>query len=97
MALPALPWLFNKHLLRRCMADKLPLEVIKRPKTPLGTLHASLLKQNVLEKFRPVAATARYIDSNWMGTLPTGAGSAIDSYVNLRPLLLNTWLEELHL
>ncbi len=37
MSLPALPWLFNKHLLRRLMAKKLPLEVLKRPKTPLGT------------------------------------------------------------
>ncbi|HEY6130983.1 MAG TPA: asparagine synthase C-terminal domain-containing protein, partial [Halioglobus sp.] len=96
MSLPALPWLFNKHLLRQCMENKLPREVLRRPKTPLGTLHASLLRKNVLEKFRPATATEGYIDANWIGALPKSAGSAVASYVNLRPLLLNCWLDALN-
>jgi len=96
MSLPALPWLFNKHLLRRAMANSLPVEVLRRPKTLLGTLHESLLKKNVLEKFSPAAATARYIDQDWINALPAAATNTSSSYINLRPLLLNTWLEALH-
>ena len=28
MSLPAFPWIFNKHLLRRLMAEKLPVAVL---------------------------------------------------------------------
>ena len=97
MSLPALPWLFNKHLLRRSMADKLPTEVLRRPKTPLGHIHESLLKKNVLGKLRPVAATVQYINQNRIHSLSTTTESGAESYVNLRPLVLNTWLAALHL
>ena len=35
MALPAIPWCANKHLLRRCL-DELPAAIRRRPKTPLA-------------------------------------------------------------
>jgi len=95
MSLPALPWLFNKHLLRRYMANRLPQEILARAKTLLGALHVSMLTDNRLEKFQPAAMTALYIDQRWMDTLPTGAGSVAESYVNLRPTLLNRWLAAL--
>jgi asparagine synthase (glutamine-hydrolysing) len=95
MSLPALPWLFNKHLLRRSMANKLPLEVLRRPKTPLGTLYESLREPHLLEKFPPVGATSNYIDQNWIDASPARAGSKTDSYVDQRPLILNTWLAAL--
>jgi len=97
MSLPALPWLFNKHLLRRSMANKLPQKVLRRPKTPLGNLYESLHEPLLWEKFRPVAATSNYIDQNWIDALPTYAGNSADSYLNLRPLILNSWLAALPL
>lgn len=95
MSLPALPWLFNKHLLRRSMANKLPLETLRRPKTPLGYLYESLHDPLLLETFRPVAATSNYIDQKWIDGLPGSAGSKTDAYLNLRPLILNSWLAAL--
>jgi asparagine synthase (glutamine-hydrolysing) len=92
MSLPALPWLFNKHLLRRSMANKLPPEVLRRPKTPLGTLYESLRKQHLSEKIEPVAAISNYINPNWIDKLSAHVGRTTDSYVDLRPLILNTWL-----
>jgi asparagine synthase (glutamine-hydrolysing) len=95
MALPALPWLFRKHLLRRRMENKLPATVLSRPKTLLGLLHESLLKDHLLEKFTPAENTARFIDPNWMRNLPTAAGTGSRPYINLRPQLLNRWFEAL--
>jgi asparagine synthase (glutamine-hydrolysing) len=95
MSLPALPWLFSKHLLRRSMANKLPLEILRRPKTPLGYLYESLHEPALLAKFRPVAATSSYIDQNWIDGLSAGAGSTTDPYLDLRPLILNSWLAAL--
>jgi asparagine synthase (glutamine-hydrolysing) len=97
MSLPALPWLFNKHVLRSAMVNKLPLEVLRRPKTPLGTLCESLHEPLLMEKFRPVAATSNYIDQNWIDGLPARAAMTTDAYLDLRPLTLDAWLSALPL
>src|SRR6185503_7312120 len=42
LALPAVPWCVDKHILRRAMKQRLPPAVINRQKTPLAsdpTLH----------------------------------------------------------
>jgi asparagine synthase (glutamine-hydrolysing) len=96
MSLPTLPWLFNKHILRKAMADRLPEKILHRPKTLLGSIHNSLLRQNVLEKFSPTAEISQYVDQNWINALPMDAGDASVSYVNLRPRLLNEWMQGLH-
>ena len=36
LAIPPVPWCVNKHILRIAMKDRLPAEVINRPKTPLA-------------------------------------------------------------
>jgi len=36
LAIPASPWCVNKHILRVAMKDRLPAEVLNRPKTPLA-------------------------------------------------------------
>ena len=36
LAIPAVPWCVNKHILRRAMRDKLPDAVLNRPKTGLA-------------------------------------------------------------
>jgi asparagine synthase (glutamine-hydrolysing) len=95
MSVPALPWLFNKHLLRSLMADSLPPDVLRRPKTTLGFFHEAFLKQNGLKKIRPASATECYIDQNRLNALRATDLDASESYVNMRPLLLDTWLEAL--
>ena len=36
LAIPAAPWCVNKHILRVTMKDRLPADVLNRPKTPLA-------------------------------------------------------------
>lgn len=36
LTLPLQPWVMKKHILRECMKDMLPGEVLKRPKTPVA-------------------------------------------------------------
>ncbi len=97
LSLPPLPWLYKKHLLRRSMAEKLPAELIKRPKTPLGLLHDSLLKQpgtGWVDSWLPVPKLSPFIDRTKIPSLLNGEENH-HSYTNLRPLLLNLWLREL--
>lgn len=95
MSLPALPWLFNKHLLRRAMAGKLPQEVLRRPKTVLGNIQESLVSQaraGQFEQINPTAELLQFIHPEKIAALPGTLRAGTDTYVNLRPLLLNTWL-----
>jgi asparagine synthase (glutamine-hydrolysing) len=43
LALPAVPWCVDKHLLRRCLDVALPAEIRARPKTPLPADPAAAL------------------------------------------------------
>ena len=98
LSLPPLPWLYKKHLLRKSMAEKLPAELIKRPKTPLGLLHDSLLKQpgtGWVDSWLPVPELSPFIDRTKIPQLSTGDCEENLSYTSLRPLLLNIWLREL--
>jgi asparagine synthase (glutamine-hydrolysing) len=97
MAVPALPWLFNKHLLRRAMADRLPAPLVARSKTPLGTLHDSLLAV-ATPSFgggnRPADALSRFVEPARIGMFAESGDSA-GNYVNLRPFVLDLWLKHL--
>jgi len=97
MALPPLPWLFDKHLLRRTMADKLPAAIVRRPKTPLGNLHDSLLAAGspVFDKGnRPTAELSRFVSVERIGQFGAVACEG-KNYINLRPFLLDLWLRNL--
>ena len=95
LSIPPLPWLFNKHILRRAMENKLPLEVIKRAKTPLGLVHASFLKQAEMQwvdEWQPAAEINQFIDRKKVPKL-TGPGFKQSvSYTHLLPLAFNNWL-----
>lgn len=94
LSLPVLPWLFKKHILRQAMQAKLPAEVIKRPKTPLGMLEHSLLQSpetQWVDKWQPHPEILQYIDRAKIPQLG-GTSDPASSYVNLRPLILNRWL-----
>ena len=98
MSIPALPWLFKKHLLRRAMTKTLPKNIIQRPKTALGFIHDSLLKEaaQVSTEIRtPAPQLTQYVNLSRYPVLGAISGKGVDSYVGLRPLLLNTWLQGL--
>jgi asparagine synthase (glutamine-hydrolysing) len=97
-SLPALPWLFKKHLLRRSMLGRLPGNILRRPKTPLGFIHDSLMKNagyRHLNDWNSAKELAYYIDRSKLPVLSDTSAGGADSYINLRPLLLNQWLCEL--
>ncbi len=98
LALPPLPWTFRKHLLRRCLEDDLPATVIRRPKTPLGEVHLALLAQPdarwVRDWTAPVGLGA-YLDLGKIPGLDVTRSDPGYLYVNLRPLLLERWIEAL--
>lgn len=95
LSIPPMPWLFNKYLLRHCMIGNLPEEVIRRKKTPIGMLHASLLKrpQNQwIDCWKPEKELLQYVN---MERIPRMSGHHFDSnisYTHLLPLSLNNWL-----
>jgi len=95
VSLPALPWLFSKHILRESMTSKLPESVLRRPKTPLGFIHDSLLKNTEYETsndWNAETELSQYIDRSKLPVLNEASARGADSYINLRPLLLNQWL-----
>jgi asparagine synthase (glutamine-hydrolysing) len=54
LAIPAVPWCVNKHILRLAMKDRLPATVVNRPKTPLAGNPALQLARH---------ASVRWLDS----------------------------------
>ena len=98
LALPPLPWLFSKHVLRLAMADDLPRAILRRPKTGLGNIHQSLLERpdaRWVDAWKPLRELASYTDWSKIPPLDRVGGDALASYVNLRPLLLDHWLRTL--
>jgi asparagine synthase (glutamine-hydrolysing) len=95
LALPPLPWTFRKHLLRRSMADVLPEAVLRRPKTPLGEIHRVLLARpeaGWVDDWRAGPALGAYVRAEKLPPLRGEEAIAGESYVNLRPLLLERWI-----
>ena len=92
------PWCFEKYLLRRAMRNDLPKKVLMRPKTPLGALHNSLLKQSNtkwIDSWTPHKSLLFYINRK---TIPSFTDSRFANqkydfnHIDLRPLILNIWL-----
>jgi asparagine synthase (glutamine-hydrolysing) len=96
LSLPPLPWCFNKYLLRQAMRDELPTEVLNRPKTALGAVHDSLLKQphtEWVDQWEPISSLLSYVSRGAIPPISNGACDSKESYIHLRPLLLNIWLQ----
>lgn len=96
LSLPPLPWLFNKHLLRRAMEGELPRAIVQRPKALLGQLHQSLLKlpePHWREGWQPHPDLAAYVDRRLVPPLADRRRHPASTYADLRPLILNRWLE----
>ena len=94
LALPALPWLFNKHILRESMKNLLPDEVRYRPKTVLGYIENALATKQEnqwLSNWHPSTYSKPFIK-------PTFSFSRTDTplshYLASRPIILDGWLQE---
>jgi asparagine synthase (glutamine-hydrolysing) len=94
LALPIIPWLLDKTILRRAMVGFLPEAVRLRPKSPLagdpGLLLRRTKKFQGIDEFQPAAALSSYVDRK---SIPR-VTEAVDSnqlWINVRPFSLNQW------
>jgi hypothetical protein len=96
LSIPAVPWCTAKTLLREAGRHVLPEPVRRRRKAPLaGDPLIARLRQPGhawLDMFQPTAALERYVDRRAIPAV-TGANADGRVYVNLRPIMLNWWLE----
>lgn len=95
LAIPAFRWYPRKRLLRAAMRDRLPREVIARPKAPVpGYWEARLRQPGLTDRVRtmPVAAElAMYVRSDAIPSPDANVPVKGDTS-NLRPWILNRWL-----
>jgi asparagine synthase (glutamine-hydrolysing) len=95
LALPVIPWLLDKTILRKAMTGVLPDAILRRPKSPLAGdpgLHLRHTKkfQNI-EGFHPVAALSSFIDPTAIPKVTEEVDSNL-LWLNVRPFSLNQWL-----
>jgi asparagine synthase (glutamine-hydrolysing) len=95
LALPAVPWCVDKHILRRAMKQRLPPAVINRQKTPLAsdpTLHlahaASVRCLDIFEVNPQLRSFVNLKRRRALADEQTPAGR----WANLRVFALNHWL-----
>jgi asparagine synthase (glutamine-hydrolysing) len=97
-AIPTLPWLFQKDILRRSMAPLLPHKIIKRPKTPLGDLGSSLsakLENSWINDWTPSNNLFQYVKS-----VPfLKAGACVENseaeFLKRRLIVLDNWIDRI--
>ncbi|WP_373029079.1 asparagine synthase-related protein [Sulfurovum sp.] len=96
LALPALPWLFNKHILRESMQNHLPDEIRYRPKTPLGYLDHALAKKsenNWLKTWEPDIKLHKYLKKSEF-PIKSSSTHKLADYLASRPIILDTWIQK---
>jgi len=95
LGLPPVPWCVNKQIVRAAMRDKLPPEIVCRPKTPLaGDPAIEIAGKGVTasDRFEPHSMLMRYIEQ----TAVRGVSRENDTWalwMNSRPLGLSLWLK----
>ncbi|MDJ1171847.1 asparagine synthase-related protein [Roseofilum sp. BLCC_M154] len=101
LAIPVIPWIMFKELLRVCMKEKLPEEVRTRPKTPaMGDSISLILQQSRMkwvDKFDPIPGLSLYINHGVIPNLCGKSAQTSEAWINLRPISLNHWLQHLAL
>lgn len=99
LAIPSLPWCVNKELFRVAMQGSLPKPVLERPKTTLDfdpyQRHLEQHGCHWLDSFEPAQRLATYVDRMAVPPVTGGAYDPRVSWLHLRPLMLNYWLESL--
>jgi len=95
LAIPAIPWCVDKHILRLAMSDRLPASIVNRPKTPLAgdpTLHlAQAASVRWLDTFEVNPELRGFVNLNRRRALADEETSA-GRWANLRVFALNHWL-----
>ena len=94
LSLPALPWLFNKHILRQSMNNHLPDKVLYRPKTPLGYVDHALMKldqANWVKSWKPGIKSQKYLKD--IEFSHSQSSDPIYSNLFFRAIRLDLWLQ----
>jgi asparagine synthase (glutamine-hydrolysing) len=97
LSLPSKPWLDRKHLLREAMIGLLPEEARLRQKVPAGNFIAPIVNSlpgELLNDWRSAPELATFLDRSKVPVIDAEA-EGLNTYINLRPLMLNQWLTEL--
>lgn len=99
LALPIIPWLLDKKILREAMEGILPDAVRLRPKSPLGgdpgLQLRSTAKFRAIDEFRAVPEILSYVDRKLIPRV-TEALDSNQVWINVRPFSLNQWLAHSH-
>lgn len=94
LAIPAVPWCRNKHILRCAMKNKLPAAVVNRPKTPLAGDPALQLTRRTgvrwLDNFEVTPQLTRFVNLSHRRSQAEETPSAL--WADLRVFALNHWL-----
>ena len=97
LSLPPIPWCYKKEILRRAMVGALPDEVCNRPKTSLRGSPVALKMAEPdavrIDEFVAFPALSRYVVREKIRILHRDSSPA--TWMDLRPLSLNFWLEGL--
>lgn len=96
LALPQFPWAFDKTLLRRAMARRLPESIRLRPKTSLaGDPLVEQVQRGGIERLNRVywdEQANQYIDRTALAPL-VGKMNSEEARTGVRPFCLNFWLQ----
>jgi asparagine synthase (glutamine-hydrolysing) len=99
LAIPSLPWCVNKELFRVAMQASLPTAVLDRPKTTLDfdpyQRHLEQHGSGWIDSFEPAPQLATYVNRMAVPRVTGGAYDPRVSWLHLRPLILNYWLQSL--
>jgi asparagine synthase (glutamine-hydrolysing) len=96
LSVPAIPWCFDKTIMRLAMRGVLPEAVRLRPKSvPAGDPLAAMLAEPAarwVDRFEPIPALDTYVSRE---RIPPVCGEQDPEriWTNLRPLCLNYWLK----
>jgi asparagine synthase (glutamine-hydrolysing) len=95
LAIPAVPWCVNKHILRVAMTNQLPAAVLNRPKTPLAGDPALQLARDGsvrwLDSFEVSPQLNAFVNLNLRRSI-ADEQTPDDLWANLRIFALNHWL-----
>ena len=98
LALPPLPWCVDKIMLRELAKGRLPDLIRRRPKTPLaGCPELALVRRpgsRWLDTFEPCEQLTSYVRREAIPAVTTETDPE-RLWMNLRPLSLNYWLQNL--
>jgi asparagine synthase (glutamine-hydrolysing) len=99
LAIPPVPWNFDKGILRLAMRGRLPDAVLRRPKTAYpGDALATYLSRPGSEWIEDLPAhplVDGFVDCARIPRL-VGQSPAVDPLAKIRPLTLSLWLHSLH-